>query len=120
EVRVERAGRTVASGCRRLAHRSADGDMVHKIRYVCTNREVICDEHGRTVLDISIANGIPHWRECGGHGRCTTCRVRILDGMENVSPRTPREQAMAAARGWEEGIRLGCQVCVRGDVTLER
>lgn len=94
--------------------------MAHKIRYVCTNREVSCDEHGRTVLDISIANGIPHWRECGGHGRCTTCRVRILDGMENVSPRTPREQAMAAARGWDAGIRLGCQVCVHGDVTLER
>ena len=73
-----------------------------------------------TILDVSIASKIPHFRECGGHGRCTTCRVRICDGIQHVSPRTPRETEVAAALGWDGFTRLACQTRVSGDVTLER
>jgi class 3 adenylate cyclase/hemoglobin-like flavoprotein len=73
-----------------------------------------------TILDVAIANKIPHFRECGGNGRCTTCRVRILEGVENVSPRTPCEAEVAEARQWDRFTRLACQTKVRGDITLER
>jgi class 3 adenylate cyclase/hemoglobin-like flavoprotein len=73
-----------------------------------------------TILDVSIAHKIPHVRACGGHGRCTTCRVRICDGIQNVSARTPREVEVADALRWDGFTRLACQTRVSGDVTLER
>src|SRR5580692_5702434 len=33
---------------------------------------------GQNLLDLSIRHRIPHFHQCGGHGRCTTCRVQIL------------------------------------------
>ena len=73
-----------------------------------------------TILDVSIAHKIPHFRECGGNGRCTTCRVRICDGIQNVLPRTQRETQVADALRWDQFTRLACQTRVRGDVALER
>ncbi|HQR12575.1 MAG TPA: adenylate/guanylate cyclase domain-containing protein [Casimicrobiaceae bacterium] len=90
------------------------------IIYLGDDKAVPVADPGMTVLDVSIAHKIPHLRECGGNGRCTTCRVRICDGIHNVSPRTPRETEVADARRWDEFTRLACQARVHGDVTLER
>ncbi len=51
-----------------------------------------------TILDLSVRQRIPHMQECGGNGRCTTCRVRILEGMNNVTPRTAAERQVARRR----------------------
>ena len=90
------------------------------IVYLGDDKTVSVADPGMTVLDISIAHKIPHLRECGGNARCTTCRVRICDGIQNVSPRTPREAEVADARRWDRFTRLACQARVGGDVTLER
>src|SRR5215467_2563993 len=37
---------------------------------------------GYAVLDASRRASIPHAAICGGRGRCTTCRVRVLRGVE--------------------------------------
>jgi class 3 adenylate cyclase/hemoglobin-like flavoprotein len=90
------------------------------IAFLTDNRTVPVVESAMTILDVAIAHKIPHLRECGGHGRCTTCRVRICDGIQNVSARTPRETEVADARLWDRFTRLACQTRVHGDVTLER
>ena len=42
------------------------------------------DAHeGETILQTASRNGIPHVNACGGEGKCTTCRLLILDGIEN-------------------------------------
>lgn len=94
--------------------------MAIKITYAGINREVPYDDDLNSLLDVSIQNQIPHLHECGGHGRCTTCRVRILDGINNLNPRTPTEQETAYMRKWDPGIRLACQAYPKGDVTLQR
>jgi ferredoxin len=71
---------------------------VTTIAYLGDDRSVPVDDFGMTILDVSIAHKIPHLRECGGNGRCTTCRVRIHDGIENVLPRTELEVEVADAR----------------------
>ena len=91
-----------------------------KIRYHCAKRTVSVDEPGLTILDISTAHKIQHLRECGGNAVCTTCRVRILDGINHVSPRTDAEARLAESRGWDEFTRLACQTKLTGDVGLER
>jgi class 3 adenylate cyclase/hemoglobin-like flavoprotein len=90
------------------------------IVFLGDDRTVPVADAALTILDVSVAHKIPHLRECGGNGRCTTCRVRIHDGIENVSPRTPREIEVADALGWDRFTRLACQTRVGGDVTVER
>jgi ferredoxin/hemoglobin-like flavoprotein len=75
---------------------------------------------GQTLLDVSIRHRIPHFHQCGGHGRCTTCRVQILDGLSNVSSLGEVEQKVASRRGWDECTRLACQTRVEGDVVIRR
>ena len=90
------------------------------IAYLGDDRTTPVADPGMTILDVSIAHKIPHVRECGGNGRCTTCRVRILDGIQNVSPRTQLEAEVADALRWDRFTRLACQTRVSGSVTLER
>ncbi|MGR8935900.1 MAG: 2Fe-2S iron-sulfur cluster-binding protein, partial [Gammaproteobacteria bacterium] len=54
--------------------------MAH-IHYLCEKKTAEVDDPDMTILEVSIAHKIRHYRECGGHGRCTTCRIRILNGM---------------------------------------
>ncbi len=78
-------------------------------------------ETGRaTLLEVSRMHKVPHVRECGGRGRCTTCRVDVLDGLGNLTERTEREVKLAAARGWGPNVRLACQACPLGDVRVRR
>nr|WP_233285798.1 adenylate/guanylate cyclase domain-containing protein [Bradyrhizobium brasilense] len=75
---------------------------------------------GQTLLDASIESRLPHHHQCGGQARCTTCRVRILDGLSQVSARTPLEEQVAAARGWDDFTRLACQTRIYGNVVARR
>ena len=65
---------------------------------------------GATLLEISRRAGIAHAAVCGGRGRCTTCRVMILDGLDGLPPPNPTEAAALARIAAPPGIRLACQV----------
>lgn len=75
---------------------------------------------GGTLLDASLAHGIPHSHACCGNARCTTCRVRVLDGGSYLAPRTAAEQKVALEKNWPEDIRLACQAKVLGDVKIRQ
>lgn len=90
------------------------------ITYAGINQQVPHDDPDATILDCSIANQIPHLHECGGNGQCTTCRIRIMEGSKNVSPRTRLEQEAAHLRKWDPSVRLACQCYVTGDVSIQR
>ena len=94
--------------------------MDHKITYASINRTVEPEDEFDSLLDLSIANKIPHLHECGGHGRCTTCRVRIIEGLHNLNPKNRAEKETSFARNWDPSIRLACQAFPKGDVTLQR
>ena len=94
--------------------------MKATVKYAGIDQEVTCQSKDQTILDTSIENKIPHLRECGGNGKCTTCRVRIMEGAENISPRTKKEQVVAEQRKWDSSIRLACQCKINGDVKLQR
>lgn len=75
---------------------------------------------GKSVLDVSIDKRIPHLHQCGGMGRCTTCRIQVLDGASNLTPRTAIERKIAGSRAWDDLMRLGCQARITGDVVVRR
>jgi len=62
-----------------------------------------------TILEASRIGRIPHASICGGRGRCTTCRIRVEGGMENLSVVGERESKALARIGAAQDIRLACQ-----------
>ena len=91
-----------------------------RVVYFAEGRTAEADAPAQSILAMSQQARVPHMSECGGRARCTTCRVRILDGSANVSPRTDAERAIAEARGWDPFTRLACQTRVYGDIIVER
>jgi len=91
---------------------------MHRVTY--PHEGTIEAADGQTLLEASIQNRIPHHHQCGALARCTTCRVRILDGLSYVSPRTSLEERVASERGWDDFTRLACQTRVHGDVVAHR
>ncbi|MBN2875491.1 MAG: DUF2769 domain-containing protein, partial [Spirochaetales bacterium] len=71
-------------------------------------------------LQASLSAGINHTHICGGRARCSTCRVLVSDGLENVRPRNALETRLAAIKGFSPNVRLACQSTATGDVTLKR
>lgn len=74
----------------------------------------------QTLLEISLANDIPHTHACGGYARCSTCRVIVLEHPENLTAPTDAEAELAARKGLEPQIRLACQACPTGPVRVRR
>lgn len=65
---------------------------------------------GATALEALRANGHPHAAVCGGRGRCTTCRVRVIQGADLLEPPAELEAAALARIKALEGVRLACQI----------
>jgi adenylate cyclase len=74
----------------------------------------------KTLLQISLEAGIPHVHACGGNARCSTCRVMVHEGLENLSPRNVAELKLAAKKGLDPQIRLACQTRAQGDCRVRR
>lgn len=85
--------------------------------------KLIIDDHGtfeipsgtrlvRAIMD----QGVDILHRCGGNARCTTCRVRFVDG--EPSKMTVAERDKWKERG-ESGVRLSCQCLVEHDMHLQ-
>ncbi len=75
---------------------------------------------GEKLLEASLRAGIAHTHVCGGRARCSTCRVMVLEGLENCSPRNERETRMAERLHFAPHIRLACQTSIAGPVLARR
>ncbi|MGE5639467.1 MAG: adenylate/guanylate cyclase domain-containing protein [Clostridia bacterium] len=71
---------------------------------------------GASVLEMLRDHGIPHASVCGGRARCTTCRVRVGDGLESCPPPGSLEAQALARIGASPGIRLACQLRPNADL----
>lgn len=73
-----------------------------------------------SILTASLRNNISHLSACGGAGKCSTCRVEIMEGLENCHPRNDLEKKLAEKLSLPANIRLGCQTKLIGDVKYKR
>jgi ferredoxin len=71
-----------------------------------------------TLLDVARRANAPLGASCGGVGICARCRVRIVEGAENLSPPTTIELRIGTARGFAAGERMACQAVVNGDCSV--
>lgn len=75
---------------------------------------------GLSVLEASYRFHIPHANVCGGKGRCSTCRVRIVGDPSGLPPPSPREEFVLERIGAaaDPAIRLACQLRPTKDVAV--
>ena len=65
------------------------------------------------------AAGLDWAHACGGRGRCTTCRLHVTAGAENLAPLTAAEERFRALGRLPAGSRLACQAHLAPDVPPE-
>ena len=75
---------------------------------------------GPTLLEISRAHRVPHLSVCGGKARCSTCRVRVLDGAQGLAAPSEAEAALLRRIGADADVRLACQIRPRQALTVAR
>lgn len=74
---------------------------------------------GLSILEASRFAGIPHQSMCGGRGRCSTCRVRIVEATSRLPDPSATEKETLARIKAGPGIRLACQLRPLGTVTFQ-
>ncbi|MGA7936148.1 MAG: 2Fe-2S iron-sulfur cluster-binding protein [Kovacikia sp.] len=91
------------------------------IKFIKENREVVVAD-GANLRFKALENGVDLYTfvgkmtNCGGYGQCGTCIVEIVEGMENLSPRTEVENRKLKRK--PETYRLACQTLVNGSVSV--
>ena len=75
-------------------------------------------DFSKTLLQHVQQNGLDWMHACGGKGRCTTCKAIIVEGSENLEPKTQPELRYESQGLLADRERLACQVKINGDVTV--
>jgi ferredoxin len=73
---------------------------------------------GTPLVEIAIASGADLTFGCK-KGTCGTCRVRVVNGLENLSPRSREEDDFLKALKRPIHERLACQARILGDVSID-
>jgi adenylate cyclase len=97
----------VARGVRALLERRRG-----VIRLTYPDGRTVRVPRGLSVLESSWRFNIPHASVCGGRGRCSTCRIRIVGDRSALPPPSPGELAVLerAGFGGDPAVRLACQL----------
>lgn len=73
---------------------------------------------GRSILEALRDEGIPHASVCGGRARCTTCRVRVGEGLARLAAASSLEAQALARIDAPPNVRLACQTRPRSGLTV--
>lgn len=74
---------------------------------------------GTTVLEASRANAIPHPAQCGGRGRCSTCRVAVTSDASALPAPSKAERTMLERISAPANVRLACQLRPDHDISVQ-
>lgn len=88
------------------------------VRITYPGGQVVSVPKGFTVLESSRQAGIAHASVCGGRGRCSTCRVRVLQGAPQLPVPAPEEARVLHRLGTPANVRLACQLRPTHDLAV--
>lgn len=87
-----------------------------QIRY--PGGRVVSVDPGTSILEASRSAGIPHVSVCGGRGRCSTCRVQVIAGLDGQPEPDGRERTTLKSISAGPDVRLACQLRPNHDLTV--
>ena len=90
-------------------------------RLTITNLDLTLDLNSEeTILRQLVRARLPLRHNCRGRARCTTCRLRVLEGGVNLGQKNRFEEFVLAFKEIAEpDIRLACQIIMSGDAVVE-
>ena len=81
-----------------------------KIKITYPNGKEVRVTKGTSILEASREHRIGHVSMCGGRGRCSTCRVRVMSDLASLPPRNGIERVVAERLSLQDNVRLACQL----------
>ncbi len=85
-------------------------NQTHRIEVQYDDGPLINAEVGPTLLELAIANDVPHASLCRGRGRCGTCRISVTAIKGKLPPAGELELATLRKVGAGPNERLACQL----------
>lgn len=82
-----------------------------------SGREVVV-VHETNLMDAIHQSGLGLGQSCDGIALCGFCRVKILDGADNLSPMNEEEKKVLASMHAAADERLACCAALYGPVSL--
>ncbi len=76
-------------------------------------------EQGVNLMDALLKAGLPVASSCDGEGVCGKCRIRILEGMQNLSVKNDTEVFLIEQNNYTPDFRISCQTQVLGDISVD-
>jgi 2Fe-2S ferredoxin len=89
-----------------------------KIKFLPQDIEVDLDSN-KSIMTIAIENGIHIHSICKGKPSCAECRIKIVDGENNVNKPNKDELSLIGNSYYIDGRRLSCQVRCFGPVVID-
>ncbi|WNB17984.1 2Fe-2S iron-sulfur cluster-binding protein [Marivirga arenosa] len=83
------------------------------------NRKIITNSLEKTALEIIHENFIDWMHACGKKGRCTSCKMIIEKGQENLAELTKAEERFRNQNRLADNERLACQAVLKGDIKIK-
>jgi len=80
-------------------------------------RRVLTVAAGTSILTAAHDGGVDVTATCGGRGRCTSCRVKFIEG--TIPPPTIMDEIQLGDDLVREGYRLSCQCTVSEPITVQ-
>ncbi len=74
---------------------------------------------GANLMQSLLSAGVPVASSCDGDGVCAKCRLEIIAGEKNLSPRNETEIFLAETNELRADERISCQTQVLGDIEVD-
>jgi 2Fe-2S ferredoxin len=81
-------------------------------------KELLVNELSQSVLWQVHSHFVDWMHACGGKGRCTTCKMIVIAGSDNLSPLTEAELKYKRQQELDNNERLACQTMISGDIVV--
>jgi len=82
------------------------------------DREINVHDFSQSALAQFGFNHLDWMHACGGKGRCTTCRFKVIEGIKNIAPLTKAEERYREQGLLQLNERLACQSIVLDDIVI--
>ncbi len=74
--------------------------------------------HDKSIIQAIHRKGIDWMHACGTKGRCTTCKMIVLQGLEHLGEDSAAEARFRAMGKLKPNERLACQCLCTGDIRI--
>jgi len=82
-----------------------------------SSKAIECEDKSKKLLQI-LHEQVDWMHACGAKGRCTTCKVIVIEGLTHFDSITEAEQRFINLNKLQPNERLACQVTISGDVVV--